>query len=192
MTLPPTPDPDLDVTELAAIARGDRAALASLYDRHSSALMALGVRMLADRSEVEDVLHDVFVEVWKHAGDFDPERASVKTWIVLRMRSRCLDRLRAAPRARWQPIGERDEELGRNHTASPGVADMDQKVDAGRLRRLLAELSEDQRAVIVLGFFDGLSSSEIATELEIPIGTVKSRVRSAMLRLRQALGVLEQ
>ena len=193
MTLAPTPDHDRDVTAIAAIARGDRDALAGLYDRHSSALMALGVRMLADRSEVEDVLHDVFVEVWKHAGDFDPERASVKTWIVLRMRSRCLDRLRAAPRARWQPIGERDEELGRNRTASaPGVADMDQQVDAGRLRTLLTELSEDQRAVIMLGFFDGLSSSEIANELEIPIGTVKSRVRSAMLKLRQALGVLQQ
>lgn len=190
MTLPPTSDPELDVRELAAIARGDRFALAALYDRHAPVLMALGLRMLEDHSEVEDVLHDVFVEVWKHAGDFDPERASVKTWIVLRMRSRCLDRLRAAPRARWRPMGERDDELGK-HGLAGGAHDLDQRVDAGRLRGVMAALNDDQRAVIVLGFFDGLSSSEIATELEIPIGTVKSRVRSAMTKMRQALGVGE-
>lgn len=184
MSSSPAHDHELDVVELAAIARGDRLALGRLYDRHAPWLLALGVRMLGDRNEAEDVLHDVMVEVWKHAGDYDPERATVRTWIILRMRSRCLDRLRAAPHARWQSMSEREDEV-----MGAREVGLDDRVDAGRLRGVLAALPDDQRAVIVLGFFDGLSSSEIADELHIPIGTVKSRVRSAMIKLRQALGV---
>jgi RNA polymerase sigma-70 factor (ECF subfamily) len=184
-------DHELDVVEIAAVARGDKLALGNLYDRHAPTLMALGMRLLGERSETEDVLHDVFVEVWKHAGDFDPQRASVRTWIILRMRSRCLDRLRAAPRARWTALhGRVEEALARARPgAAAALAAFDERVDAGRLPRLLAELPEEQRLVIVLGFFDGLSSSEIAHELGIPIGTVKSRVRSAMNKMRQAVGV---
>ena len=199
MTDPQTTDHDLDVQHLAAIARGDRSALGLLYDRHSPTLMALGVRMLSERREAEDILHDVFVEVWKHAGDYDPERATVKTWLVLRMRSRCLDRLRSAGHARRESMTDREEETLRRARADgpmgsvgpSGPSGMDERVDAGRLRGVLATLPEDQRAVIVCAFFDGLSSSEIADELGIPIGTVKSRVRSAMTKLRQALGVAE-
>lgn len=199
MSPPPAHDHALDVVELNAIARGDRPALGRLYDRHAPWLLALGVRLLGDRNEAEDVLHDVMVEVWKHAGDYDPERATVRTWIILRMRSRCLDRLRAAPHARWQSMSDREEEVmnGGGHAPIGGPAGgadgshLDAHVDAGRLRGVLAALPEDQRAVIVLGFFEGLSSSEMADELGIPIGTVKSRVRSAMTKLREALGVNE-
>ncbi|MFO0744330.1 MAG: sigma-70 family RNA polymerase sigma factor [Myxococcota bacterium] len=183
-----------DVVDLAAVARGDRPALGRLYDRHSPWLLALGVRMLSERREAEDILHDVFVEVWKHAGDYDPERATVKTWLVLRMRSRCLDRLRSAGHARREvddrPRG-RDDAPRRAQAGSAASGQLDERLDAHRLRGALTSLPEDQRAVIVLGFFDGLSSSEIADELGIPIGTVKSRVRSAMTKLRQALGVSE-
>lgn len=192
MTLPAAPDAASDVADLAALARGDRLALARLYDRYASVLMALGVRLLGERREAEDILHDVFVEVWKHAGDYDPERATVKTWLVLRMRSRCLDRLRSAGHSRRESLTDREETtLERARSDTPGAGAMDDRVDAGRLRGVLAELPEEQRMVIVLGFFDGLSSSEIAQELGIPIGTVKSRVRSAMGKLRQALGVAD-
>lgn len=191
MTATPPHDHALDAVEIAAVARGDTLALGRIYDRYAPLLMALGVRILGDREEAEDVVHDVLVEVWRHAGDFDPKRATVRTWIALRMRSRCLDRLRAAPRARRQSLGDDpDETMAR---ARPGMlagdGAMDARADAGRLRGVLAELPLEQRQVIVLGFFDGLSSSEIADELGIPIGTVKSRVRSAMSKLRQALGV---
>lgn len=191
MTATPPHDHALDAVEIAAVARGDTQALGRIYDRYAPLLMALGVRILGDREEAEDVVHDVLVEVWRHAGDFDPKRATVRTWIALRMRSRCLDRLRAAPRARRQGLGDDpDETMAR---ARPdmlaGDGAMDARADAGRLRGVLAELPLEQRQVIVLGFFDGLSSSEIADELGIPIGTVKSRVRSAMSKLRQALGV---
>lgn len=191
MTGPPAHDHQRDVADIAAVARGDKAALGQLYDRHAPKLLALGLRILGDRNEAEDVLHDVFVEVWKRAGDFDPTRATVRTWIILRMRSRCLDRLRAAPRSRWQRMGDHEEEsLARARSVSAATRPgLDEVVDAGRLSGLLADLPAEQRAVIVLGFFRGLSSSEIAQELEIPIGTVKSRVRSAMNKMRQALGV---
>jgi len=192
VTPPLAPEAALDVADLAALARGDRQALGRLYDRHAPLLLALGVRLVGERREAEDILHDVFVEVWKHAGDYDPERATVKTWLVLRMRSRCLDRLRSAGHARRESLTDREETtLERARADAPSHAAMDDRVDAGRLRGVLAELPEDQRAVIVLGFFDGLSSSEIAEELGIPIGTVKSRVRSAMGKLRQALGVAD-
>jgi len=192
MSLPTASEPDPDVLDLAAIARGDRRALGRLYDRHAPVLMALGVRMLGERREAEDILHDVYVEVWKHAGDYDPERATVKTWLVLRMRSRCLDRLRSAGHSRRESLTDREETtLDRTVPDGAHVGAMDARVDAGRLQAVLATLPADQRAVIVLGFFDGLSSSEIAHELGIPIGTVKSRVRSAMTKLRQALGVAE-
>jgi len=177
-----------DVSDLAAVARGDRLALGRVYDRHAPWLLALGVRMLVERREAEDILHDVFVEVWKHAGDYDPERATVKTWLILRMRSRCLDRLRSASHARRESMTDREEQVLRRASLESVAQDRTDALDAHRLHGVLAALPEEQRAVIVLGFYDGLSSSEIAAELGIPIGTVKSRVRSAMIKLRAALG----
>jgi len=180
-----------DVADLALAARGDRAALARLYDRHAPLLLALGVRLLGERRESEDVLHDCFVEAWKHAGDYDPRRATVKTWLVLRMRSRCLDRLRSAAWSRRESMGDRPDETLSRSTPENQPPDLDMTVDANRLRVALLSLPEEQRAVIVHAFFDGLSSSEIADELQIPIGTVKSRVRAAMVKLRAALGAPE-
>lgn len=106
--LPGAPtDGERDVSDLAEAARGDRPALARLYDRHAPLLLALGVRLLNDRREAEDVLHDCFVELWRHAGDYDPRRASVKTWIAMRMRSRCIDRLRSASWTRRETLPEK-------------------------------------------------------------------------------------
>lgn len=165
-----------------AIARGDREALATLYDRQAPLLLGLGARILATSApsrEVEDVLHDVFVEVWKHAGDFDPERASARSWLCLRMRSRCLDRARAAVRRRAASLEEAQlEPLPEGQSASS---------DATRVRRAVDGLPELQRQVLVLGYFQGLSSQEIADMLEIPLGTVKSRVASALAYLRGKL-----
>jgi len=183
-----------DIGDLRASARGDRAAFGRLYDRHAPLLLALGVRILGERREAEDILHDCFVETWRHVGDYDPERASVKSWLVLRMRSRCLDRLRSASVSRRESLGERaDETLERASLRAPTDAAeaADHRVDASRIGGVLAALPEEQRAVLVCAFFDGLSSSEIAAELGIPIGTVKSRVRSAMSKLRAALGVAD-
>jgi len=189
---PETPIQKLDVDDLRALARGEQQALARIYDRHAPVLLALGVRLLGERREAEDIVHDCFVEAWRHAGEYDATRASVKTWLVLRMRSRCLDRLRSAGHTRRESMTGREEAMMRMASSSGGditASPEADRVDAHRLKDVLAGLPQDQREVIVLGFFDGLSSSEIASELGIPIGTVKSRVRSAMIRLRAALGI---
>ncbi len=178
-----------DEALIYAIARGDREALALLYDRQASLLLGLGARILskaADSREAEDVLHDVFVEVWKHAGDFDPSRASARTWLCLRMRSRCLDRVRSAKRRKAEPIEEGMTDGNQGAGAGDGLS---AGLDASRVRHAMEGLPHPQREVLLLGYFQGLSSQEIADTLEIPLGTVKSRVAAALSHLRSMLSV---
>jgi RNA polymerase sigma-70 factor (ECF subfamily) len=176
-------DEDIDV--LRRIAAGEKAALGSLYDRHAGVMLALGVRITGMRREAEDLLHDVFLEAWRHAGDFDPRRGSVKTWLLLRMRSRCLDRVRSHAFSRTDSL---DAEPMRASAADK----TDRQIDGARARGLLSALPEGQREVLELGYFQGLSFSEIAEVLGIPVGTVKSRVSAAMVKLRQDLGVEQE
>ncbi len=169
-------DAQVDQRLVRAIASGDRSALGQLYDRHAPLLLSVGVRILRERAEAEDVLHDVFLEVWRKAHSYDPERASVRSWLLLRMRSRCLDRAKSAAVARRSSLDAAPE---RRSTAEP-----EDGADARRLGPWLAQLSEEQRRVILLGYFEGLSCSEMAARLGIPIGTVKSRLGAAMRKLR--------
>jgi RNA polymerase sigma-70 factor (ECF subfamily) len=175
-------DPQGDAGLLAALARGDKQALGQLYDRQGPLLLALGLRILGDRAVAEDVLHDVFLEAWHHAREFDPARGTVRAWLVTRMRSRCLDRRTTA--TRQQRLAE-DAARQQDTTASPEQAAA--PVDGVRVRTQLGALSPDLAAVVELAYFDGLSSSEIARRLQIPIGTVKSRMARALESLRQAL-----
>ena len=169
-----------DVRLIVRAASGDRGALGELYDRHAPRLMAIGLRILRDRGEAEEILHDVFVEVWRKAGTYDPSRGTVKTWLSLRMRSRCLDRVKSARRSRTR------SSAGDPEPPAPAVS-LAPAEDGGRLRRALDALPEEQRAVLVLGYFEGLTSREMAARLGVPIGTVKSRVKAAMSKLRAAL-----
>lgn len=175
---PPLEDLDLVI----ALARGDRDALAQLYDRHASVMLALGIKLLRDRGEAEEILHDVYLEAWRRAGDYDPSRGAVRTWLMLRMRSRCLDRIKSAARSRTAPAGENLERIVGG--AASGVADA---IDAQRVHAAMAQLPDEQRKILELGYFTGLSCSEIAEHLEIPIGTVKSRLHAAMKKLRAEL-----
>jgi len=170
-----------DAELVAAIAAGDRKALAALYQRFASSLMAVGQRILGDRREAEDLLHDVFLEVWRQAGQFDPARGTVRAWLLMRMRSRSLDRRKSAGFSRVVSLEERQEEV--RATGDDALAS-----DRNALRRALAELPEEQRVVLELGYFEGLSSTEIAVRVAAPVGTVKSRVAAALAKLRQGLG----
>jgi RNA polymerase sigma-70 factor (ECF subfamily) len=167
-----------DVELVIAVAAGDREALAKLYDRHAGTMLALGVRILGQRGEAEEVLHDVFLEAWRRAGDYDPSRGAVRTWLMLRMRSRCLDLAKSAGRTRARPAGDALEALAGSVDPVGGNA------DGERVRGALLDLPDEQRAILELGYFNGLSCSEIATELGIPIGTVKSRLHAALTKLR--------
>lgn len=176
-------DADEDTRLMQTAARGDATALSALYDRHAPVLLAVAQRIVGRGREAEDLLHDVFVEAWRHAADYDRARGTVKAWLLLRMRSRALDRKRAEGRSKvvLAPDGQAPEvaDAGQDPSLAP---------DRAVVRRALAALAGDQREVLTLAYFDGLTSSEIATHLGIPIGTVKSRVARALAQLRLLLG----
>lgn len=166
---------------LVAVANGDREALGELYDRHAPRMLALATRILGSSREAEDLVHDVFLEAWHRARQYDAARGSVRAWLVLRTRSRALDALRAArraPRVELEAAGPRASE-----SIDPGDAH-----DGSKLHGLLETLPKDQHAVLQLAYFGGYSFSEIAERLSIPVGTVKSRMSRAIEALRGKLG----
>ncbi len=166
------------------VSNGDRPALGRLYDRYASLLLAVGRRIVGDAREAEDLVHDVFLEVWRSAGDYDAARGSVRAWILMRLRSRALDRKKS-------PRVTRQIALTEEAAASLVAVSDDPQLapDRARVRRALAELPPEQRAVLELGYYEGLSSSEIATRVEAPIGTVKSRVAAGLAKLRAGLDI---
>jgi RNA polymerase sigma-70 factor, ECF subfamily len=178
------PDPSsLDEALVRAIANGDTHALAALYDRHAPLMLGLARRIVGGKPEAEDIVHDVFVEAWRHAADYDESRGSVKAWLLLRTRSRAIDHRKSAGVARTVPTGD----AGWLASLIDPRGDGSEAPDRAHVRRVVSALNVEQREVLVLGYFEGLSSSEIASKLGIPIGTVKSRVAAALTALRQAL-----
>lgn len=169
-----------DASLVRRVAGGDRDALAALYDRYAQQMLAIGVRMLRDQREAEDVLHDVFVEVWRRAGDYDARRGSVRVWMFVRMRSRTLDRCRSPGRTRAVAL---DESFAQRIAAD----DPSRTADQQRACAALMDLPEAQRQVVELAYFGGLSSTAIAHELQLPVGTVKSRMAAALNKLRAGL-----
>jgi RNA polymerase sigma-70 factor (ECF subfamily) len=171
-------DPEL----LAEMARGNRAALATLYTRHAPRLLALARAIVGDLGEAEDLVHDVFLEAWRTAGGYDPARGSVKIWLAVRARSRSLDRLKSKRRRRDVLSSERENQTSPQSHLSVDPADRSSLVGA------LSAIQESQREVLALGYFDDLSAAEIAERLNLPVGTVKSRTRAALVALRTLLG----
>jgi RNA polymerase sigma-70 factor (ECF subfamily) len=152
--------------------------MGQLYDRYAGRLLGFARWLGLRASDAEDIVHDVFLEVWHCAGDYDPLRASVETWISVRLRSRVIDYYRRAGHQRTCPTSEAEG------FAAPG--DTMQRVDHDLLlARGLACLSPCQRQVVVLAFMEGFSYDEIAERLAIPFGTVKSRLVSAIAKLRE-------
>jgi len=181
---PQAPEAALDdVGIVQAMARGGSAALALLYDRYSGQMLALAQRIVGRGAEAEDVVHDVFLEAWRHAADYDAGRGSVKSWLLLRTRSRSLDVQKSA-RVSKQTSGLDDAWLAELGDPS---RDTTAGADQARIRRVLIALPPEQREVLLLGYFEGLSSSEIAERVGVPLGTVKSRVAAALSALRAAL-----
>lgn len=174
-------DPADDLELIVEAARGSRDAFGRLYDRHGVAVATVARRFLGSAAEVDDLVHDVFLEAWQRAGDYDPSRGSVRAWLLVRARSRCLDR-------RKSPAHTRRDALVGEPTAGPEAAErLEGRLDGARMQAALARLPDEQRAALLLGYGEGLSSSEIAARLSIPVGTVKSRVHAAMQKLREEL-----
>jgi RNA polymerase sigma-70 factor (ECF subfamily) len=174
------PDGDL----IRALARGDETALADLYDRYRIILFGLVVRILHDRAEAEDVLQEIFLQVWRRAGDFDERRGRAFTWLVTIARSRSLDRLRAAgSRGR---LATEAAQLPRDDI-SDAAEDALRSEEGKVVRRALSELPGEQRRALFLAYFEGLTQTEIAARLGDPLGTVKTRMRAGMIKLRELL-----
>jgi RNA polymerase sigma-70 factor (ECF subfamily) len=173
-----------DANLLNAIARQDEQALASLYDRYRLILFGLLMRILRSREEAEDVLQEVFLQVWRRASDFDPQRGRPFTWLVTLARSRAIDRLRQ--------LGSRERVASSViEFAGEGIVDAAENTFRSEQRQLVAaaltELSEEQRRALTLAYFEGLTQAEIAERLRSPLGTVKTRMRSGMIKLRELL-----
>jgi len=187
----PAPDRAL-VTRMAA---GDERALGELYDRHATMTYALAYAVVGERADAEEVVADAFGQAWRTAATFDPARGRVAAWLSAITRTRALDLVRArGRRIRMLAKAAILDDGGLAAPVTPPAEAPDRHAERGEARRLvvraLAELPEPQRRVIELAYFGGLSQTEIAAELQEPLGTVKTRIRTALEKLRTALGPL--
>ena len=172
-----------DAQLMVAVAGGDRTALATLYDRYAAVMIGVGFRMLGDKQQAEDLLHDVFLEAWNKAASYSPERSKVSTWLLMRLRSRALDRLRTSGRRRSLELEDEVVDI----PSSAGEDDPALGMERVAIRRALDLLPTEQRTVLELAYFYGLSSSEVASKVNVPVGTVKSRIAAGLAKLRVGL-----
>ena len=181
---------DQDVDLLKAVAARDEAALGQVYDRYRLILFGVLMRILNNREEAEDVLQEVFMQVWRRAADFDENRGRPFTWLVTLARSRGIDRLRAlASRERVVTMAGADEA---SEDVSDAASDAIRSEQRGVVNSALSQLPEEQKRPLMLAYFDGLTQSEIALQLGAPLGTVKTRMRSGMMKLRELLSARGQ
>jgi RNA polymerase sigma-70 factor (ECF subfamily) len=169
-----------DAALVGRVCRGDGAALGQLYDRHAPTLLATAIRVLGADREATDVLHDVFLEAWSHAKDYDESRGSVRTWLLIRLRSRALDRMGRAESTRTHPLHECGAAIDGATVRRTSPADCEDRL---AVRHALGQIESDVREVLDLTYFGGFTAREIAERLGVPLGTVKSR-------LARGLGVL--
>ncbi|MGC1302759.1 MAG: sigma-70 family RNA polymerase sigma factor [Caulobacteraceae bacterium] len=170
---------------LQQVAAGDKAALRQVYDQTSAKLFGVCLRILRDRTEAEDVLQDVYVTVWRRAGSFDPSRGvSPITWLAILARNRAVDRLRASKAHLSRPL---DLAAEVRDPALPVSETMEQEEAQHRLGACLEELEPDHAGYIRAAFFDGHTYATLAEAAGAPLGTMKSWIRRALLRLRSCL-----
>lgn len=172
---------------LAKVAQGDQQAFAALYDATSRRVFGLVRRLLVDSAQSEEVTQDVYLEIWQTATRYEPSRGSATTWMLTLAHRRAVDRVRSsqASRDRDNRIGVRDFEVEYDSVAEA----VEVQIESQRVKRAMAKLTELQRQAVTLAYFKGYSHSEVAALLRVPIGTVKTRLRDGMIRLRDELGV---
>ena len=180
-------DVRVDQETVRRMVRHDPDALAELYDRHSRAIYSLALHIVGEQAEAEDVVQEVFSQAWAQAPRYEAKRGAVAAWLLTMTRSRAIDRVRAR-RARPDAEGADDSQLRNLVDPAPphdlGLLTRDQ---VSRLRAAMARLPVMQRVVIEMAYFEGLTQSAIAERLDEPLGTIKTRVRLGLLKLREAL-----
>ena len=171
-----------DAVLLQRIVNRDEVALAALYDRYAGLVYSVALRILRDASPAEEVLQDIFFQLWRSASTFDSSRGSLAAWLLVCARNRAISRLRGQP-------AEPDEDL-RGYTVILPVnleSELAQKQQISRVRETLEGLPPAQRQALELAYFEGLTHSEIASRTGQPLGTIKTRLRSAIVYLKRAL-----
>jgi RNA polymerase sigma-70 factor (ECF subfamily) len=179
---------EADAAAMRRMAAGEGAALAELYDRHARVIFSLAFRVLHDQGDAEEVVQDVFAQAWRQAARYDTTRGVVVAWLLMMTRSRAIDRLRMR---RGRPTLQEDSPAVLRDLPD-GTAPADLSLlsveQVARVRSALEDLPALQRTAIELAFYEGLTHVEIAARLDQPLGTVKTRIRLGLLRLRTAIG----
>jgi RNA polymerase sigma-70 factor (ECF subfamily) len=167
-------------------ARGDESALGALYDESRTLVYSIALRILSDQADAEEVTLDVYTQLWRSAAEYDPGRGSPSAWLVLMTRSRAIDRVRSkAARGRVEElVTEPMERLPAARTEPQTWLDEERAA----VRAAIGALAPEHRLLIEMAFFDGFTHSELAARLDLPLGTVKTRIRAAMSRLKEELG----
>ena len=182
-TAPPDPLTDL----IHRTARGDEDAFAQLYDALAGAVYGIVLRVLRDPAQSEEVAQEVLVEVWRQASRYEAGRGSVKAWVLTVAHRRAVDRVRSA-----QASSDREERAGRVETTRPYdevTEEVEKRLEVEQVRRALHRLTDLQREAVSLAYYGGYTHREVAELLDVPLGTVKTRLRDGLIRLRDEMGV---
>lgn len=195
---PPSPLPSRSAPEvldergrlaglLRSAARGDEAAFAEVYDGTAARLHGLVIRVVRDRAQAEEVTQEVYLEAWRQSARFDEGKGTVLSWLMTIAHRRAVDRVRSAEAntRRDSTYEQARREVAHDQTQETAIAN----VEARRVRQAVATLTDAQRDAIELAYFGGYTHTEVATLLELPLGTAKTRIRDGLIRLRDALGV---
>jgi RNA polymerase sigma-70 factor, ECF subfamily len=172
---------------LRLAARGDENAFAQLYDATSHRIFGLAVRIVRDPAQAEEVAQESFLDIWRNSARFDPERGSAIAWMLTIVHRKAVDRVRSAEAStrRESTYHQQNQPIAHDATAEAAQASM----EARRVRGALAALTEVQREAVELAYFGGYTHTEVATMLELPVGTAKTRIRDGLIRLRDTMGV---
>ncbi len=176
-----------DLGLMQAMAAGDATALSAFYDRHSPLVYATCIRMLGDRATADELLVDIFHELWQRAGQYDATRANPLTFLLTLTRSRAIDRRRGMNKRSNLKLATEAQSLNQPDMHAGALEGVIADENARMIRKALADLDPDQRQAIECAYFDGLSHSEIAERLNKPLGTVKTYIRQGLIRLRGCL-----
>jgi RNA polymerase sigma-70 factor (ECF subfamily) len=170
-------------------ARGDEQAFAALYDATAPRVHGLVLRVIRDPAQAEEVTQETYLEVWRTATRFDPDRGSALSWLMTLAHRRSVDRVRSAEAASRRDTSYHDQTRPVDHDATAEAATA--ALEARRVRQALQALTAVQREAIQLAYFGGYTHTEVATMLDLPVGTAKTRIRDGLIRLRDAMGVAQ-
>lgn len=183
----PAAGPSDLVDLLRRCVRGDQQAFAALYDASSAKVFGLVLRVVRDRAQSEEVTQEVFLEIWRTASRYEPERGSALAWMLTIAHGRAVDRVRAAESASRREVVYEERNRTVSHDSTAEAAH--EAIEARRVRSALGTLTPVQREALELAYLGGYTHTEVATMLDLPLGTAKTRIRDGLIRLRDTMGV---